>query len=255
MIRSLVLLTTVLISMAAVAPFAHAENDNPLLLPPEGHVLINLSATETRKLAQDQLIASLRIEKEGPDVKKVQDDVNKTMAAAMAAVKDVKSVKSSTGGYYVYKNEQPIPDPKTGQYTGKTKTVWQASQTIDLESKDSAAMMDLVGKIQTIGFAMNNLTYTLSPEKADVVRDEMMVLALKKLKDKAQKAAGALGKGGFELTDVNLDTGGYMPPPMPYARAAKAEMMMASDAVAAPVADAGETSISLTVSARALLKP
>lgn len=255
MIRSLVLLMTVLIGMTASMPAAHAENENPLLLPPEGQVLINLSATETRKLAQDQLIASLRIEKQGPDVKKVQDDVNKAMAAAMAEIKDVKSVKSSTGGYYVYKNEQPIPDPKTGQYTGKTKIVWQASQTIDLESKDSAAMMDLVGKIQTIGFAMNNLTYTLSPEKAEAVRDEMMVLALKKLKDKAQKAADALGKGSFDLTDVNLDTGGYAPPPMPYVRAAKAEMMMADAGVAAPVADAGETSLSLTVSARALLKP
>lgn len=254
MIRSMTLVALTAAALMGPAISARAENDNPLMLPPEGQVLINLSATETRKLAQDQLIASLRIEKEGPDVKKVQDAVNKAMTAAMDVLKDVKSVKVSTGGYYVYKNEQPIPDPKTGQYTGKTKTVWQASQTLDLESKDSAAMLDVVGKIQTIGFAMNNLTYTLSPEKAEAVRDEMMVLALKKLKAKAQKAADALGKGSFDLTDVNLDSGGMAPPPMVYARAAKMEMM-ADAAVAAPVADAGETSVSLTVSARALLKP
>ncbi|MBN8520553.1 MAG: SIMPL domain-containing protein [Alphaproteobacteria bacterium] len=247
---------TALLFLTLSSP-ARADKDNPLMLPPEGHVLINLSATETRKLVQDQLIASLRIEKEDVDVKKVQDDVNKAMKAAIEASKKYDSVKVSTGGYNVYKNEQPIPDPKTGQYTGKVKTTWRASQTLDMESKDSASMLELTGQIQELGFAMSNLMYTLSPEKAEAVRDELMVIALKKLRAKAEKASDALGKKGFELTDVNLDTSGGYPPPMPYARSGMEKVMMSAqaDAMAAPVADAGESSLSLTVSARALLKP
>lgn len=231
---------------------AKAE-DNALALPPTGHVLINLSATETRSLAQDQLMASLRIEKDDKTPEAVQNAVNTAMTAALELAKKETTVKVSTGGYYVYKNDEPIIDPKTGNHNGKFKSTWRASQTIDLVSKDAAKMLDLTGKIQGAGFVMNNLTYMLSPERAEAVRDEMMVLALKKLQAKAKIAADALGKSGYDLTDVNLDMGGAAPSPM-YAVRSMAKMEMAAD-MAAPVADAGETSVSLTVSARALLKP
>jgi predicted secreted protein len=217
--------------------------DDGLNLPPEGHTLLNLSASEQMTLPQDLLMASLRIEAKSADSSKVQNDINTAMEKALAMGKKVDGVKVSTGGYHVYE-----------QYVDKNVKVWQGQQTIQLESKDSAALLKLAGEIQKAGFLMNGLNYTLSPEKAESVRDELMVKALKKLQDKAAMIAKALGKSGYDLTDVNVD--GASPMPMPMYKTARMEMAMASDAgMAAPVAEAGETDVSLSVSARVLLKP
>jgi predicted secreted protein len=131
--------------------------------------------------------------------------------------------------------------------------VWQGQQTVQLESKDSAALLDLAGKLQGAGFAVSGLNWSLSPERAESVRDELLVKALGNLKAKAALVARTLGKSGYELTDINVDGA---PQPVPMYRAVRMEMAMAADgAVAAPVAEAGETEVVVGVSARALLKP
>ncbi len=217
----------------------------------DGETYLNLSATERRTLPQDLLTASLRIEVEGKDAKSVQTQINNAMKKALETIKATQNVKSSTGAYSVYKYENSIPNPRTGQQE-RIEVKWQGSQTIDLESKESEPLLDLVGKIQTLGFAMNDMAYTLSPEKMESIRDEMMVSALKKLQDKAALAAKTLGKDKYDLVDVSLDN------PDPVTPMYKGVMMraeaMSADAVPAPVADAGETDVTMTVSARARLK-
>jgi predicted secreted protein len=229
------------LAIAAAASVARA-GDGGLQLPPAGHTLVNLSASERMTLPQDLLTAALRIEARGAEPRKVQDDINKAMTKALALAKAVPTVKTSTGGYQVYE-----------QRLERNVRVWQGQQTVQLESKDSAALLDLAGKLQGAGFAVSGLNWSLSPERAESVRDELLVKALGNLKAKAALVARTLGKSGYELTDVNLDGA---PQPVPMYRAVRMEMAMAADgAVAAPVAEAGETEVVVGVSARALLKP
>jgi predicted secreted protein len=229
------------LAIAAAASVARA-GDGGLQLPPAGHTLVNLSASERMTLPQDLLTAALRIEARGVEPRKVQDDINKAMTKALALAKAVPTVKTSTGGYQVYE-----------QRLERNVRVWQGQQTVQLESKDSAALLDLAGKLQGAGFAVSGLNWSLSPERAESVRDELLVKALGNLKAKAALVARTLGKSGYELTDVNLDGA---PQPVPMYRAVRMEMAMAADgAVAAPVAEAGETEVVVGVSARALLKP
>jgi predicted secreted protein len=229
------------LAIAAAASVARA-GDSGLQLPPAGHTLVNLSASERTTLPQDLLTAALRIEARGAEPRKVQDDINKAMTRALALAKAVPTVKTSTGGYQVYE-----------QRLERNVRVWQGQQTVQLESKDSAALLDLAGKLQGAGFAVSGLNWSLSPERAESVRDELLVKALGNLKAKAALVARTLGKSGYELTDVNLDGA---PQPVPMYRAVRMEMAMAADgAVAAPVAEAGETEVVVGVSARALLKP
>lgn len=225
-------------------PLAAANADDGLHLPPEGHTLVNLSASERVTLPQDTLMASLRVEAKSADTAKIQNDINTAMEKAIAEAKKVKDVKVSTGSYHVYE-----------QHVDQRTKIWHGQQTIQLESKDSAALLKLTGEIQKAGFLMNGLNYTLSVDKAEEVRDELMVKALEKLQNKAGVIAKALGKSGYELTDVNVD--GSMPvAPMYKAMAMRADMAGGAEmAMAAPVAEPGETDVSLTVSARALLKP
>lgn len=251
--RTLTALVTGLIVLAA-APHAKAQDSNGLNLPPAGQTIINFSATETRTVPQDLLMASLRIEIDEGSAQDIQKKINEAMTKALELAKKESAFKVSTGAYSVYKYEKPIRmNKETGEQ--ETRPYWQGSQTINIESKDSAKLLDAVGKIQGMGFAMNNLSYAVSPDVAEKVKDELMVEALKKLTAKADIVAKTLGKTNVDLVDVNVDAGG---PVMPMYKnvMARAEISMAADGgMPAPVAEAGETDISLTVSARALIKP
>ena len=101
---------------------------------------------------------------------------------------------------------------------------------------------------------MNNLGYTLSPEKYETVQDSLLTKALAKLEGKAALAAKALKKEKVEMLDVNLQPSGPVYPMM-YARAEMAMDAGSAKVMSAPVVAAGEQDVSLSVSARVLLKP
>lgn len=220
-----------------------AAQDIQLL--PEGQTLVTLSVTERMTVAQDTLHASLRIEAENKDSKALQNSINEAMKKAVAKSKAVKDVKTSTGHYSVYqynKNEG-----------GRAAKLWHGSQTINLESKDSEALLTLAGDIQEMGFAMNNLSYTLSTEKADEIRDSMMEAALTRASEKANRAAKALGKSDVDIAMVNVDANSNFssPPMIMRARGMASDSMEMS---AAPTAEAGESEVTLTVTVQAVAK-
>lgn len=247
-------LPVLLLSMLAL-PVAAQAQDNGLALPPEGTTIINFSATETRTVPQDLLIASLRIEVEEDTPIAIQTKINEAMKKALEIAKKETSLKVSTGGYMVNKYDRPVgkPNPTTGEQKFESK--WQGNQSIEIESKNAEKVLEVVGKIQALGFAMNNLQYTLHPDTVEKVREELLVVALKKLQSKAEIVSKTLGKAKVDLVDVNVDIGG---PVMPMYKAMMGRAEMAMDAAAAmpaPVAEAGESDVALTVSARALIKP
>ncbi len=251
--RALCMISIILLSMIGLTHNAHAQDGNGLNLPPSGTTIINLSATEKRTLPQDLLVASLRIEAEDKtDPAVVQKKINDAMTKALDLAKKESAFKISTGSYSVYKNEYHVVVNKTtGAHEQRSK--WQGSQSIEIQSKDSTKLLEVVGKIQAMGFAMNNLAYTLSPELMEKTRDELLVNALKKLVAKADIVAKTLGKSKADLVNVNVDSGGPIMP-MYKNMMARAEVAMMADAMPAPVAEAGETDVQLTVSARALIK-
>lgn len=245
---------TALLSALTILFFAApALADDAIALPPSGTTIVNLSATERQKVQQDTLNASLRIELDGSSATEIQDKINKAMADAVAESKKVAEVKTTTGSYYVYQYDDGKPDPKTGQIENPVRK-WRGSQTIDLESKDGAKLLTLAGKIQEKGFVMNNLAYSLSTEKAEQVKDSLMTSAIAKLREKAKVAQAALDKSSYDIIDVNIDNAS-MPPAYPVAYKAMA-MRGAADAaeMSAPTAEAGESEVQMTVSARILLK-
>jgi predicted secreted protein len=235
-------------------PFAYAESGEDKVKEVVG-TFVSLSASDQKKVEQDLLVASLRIELDNKDARKVQDEINKAMQKAMDIAKAEPSIKVSTGNYYVYSYDpNPSPTPLSREDQQK-RMVWKGSQTIDLQSKDSQKILEIVGKIQDAGFAMNGLNYMLSPELAEAQKDELLVGALKKIKTKAELISKTLGKSGYDIVEVNID-GSYMPQPQPVMMMARsAKMEMASDSMSSPVAAPSETDVSLSVSARILLKP
>src|SRR5690606_8043361 len=209
-------------------------------LLPEGQTLITLSVTERGKVEQDTLIATLRIERENRDSEALQSESKSAMTQALAASEDAADIKVSTGYYSVYQYSN-------APQGGRTSSVWRGSQSVTLEGKDSQQILELAGELQGMGFVMNNLQYTLSTERADEVRDGLMESAIARATANAERAAAAMGKANIDIATLDIDAAmGYS---QPYAMARMSTSAMAE---AAPVADAGESEVSLTVRIQAV---
>lgn len=227
----------------------HDTTPVKISFPGMGETVLNISATERLHVPQDLLLASLNIEKENADPKALQVAINDAMKAAMASAQAVTDVKSSTGQYYVYQHEPVISIPKTTKGTTASSKTWRGTQTIDLKSTNAEALLTLAGKLQEAGLVMTNLTYTLSPEKADEAKDSLMEAALAKVKTRADRAAKAMGKSRTDLVEVSVDAADNMQPIMMRSMA-----FGGAASKTAPTAEPGETEITLTVTAKALLK-
>lgn len=229
--------------MTFAIPVTQAQVEDTILSLPDGHVILSISATERRDVEQDLLVATLSYSATNISSRNLQNNINSVMQKALKEAKSVEDVKVNTGTYNVYE--------RTEQRTKERK--WHGSQNLTIKSKNSAAVLKLVGKLQDMKLNMNGLSYALSPETAVEIQDSLMEDALKQLQQRADRAAKALGKSKADLRDVNVNNGSIPHQPRHYART----MALSSDAMemAAPVAAAGESTISLTVSARAVLKP
>ncbi len=247
-----ILLATLAITLFC-APLAHAYDLKDKGKDPSG-ISVTLSATEQKKIKQDLLVANLRIEVDNKDSQKVQDDINKVMKTALDIAQAEPAIKVSTGSYYVYNfDPEPAPPKPLSSDEMKKRMVWKGSQTIELRSKDAQKVLDIVAKLQDMGFVMNGLNYTLSSELAEAQKDELLIGALKKIQDKAALVAKALGKSGYEIAELTID-GSYIPQqPVAMMSMARGGRMEKED-MAAPVAAPSEDDVSLSVSARVILK-
>ncbi len=231
------------LAVTALQPLsALAENQDTILLLPDNQTVLTISATEQKEVQEDLLVATLSITALNSDSRLVQNEINQAMQKGLAEAKNVTVVESSTGSYQVYE----IQDPRTKERK------WQGRQTLVLKSKQSQALLELAGKIQAAGFTVSALDYVLDPATASSVQDELLEAALLQLQKRAARAAKALGKTSSELKEVTvLDSD----QPMPRLAAAPFRMQMEAADMAVPVAQAGKSTVSLTVSARAILKP
>ena len=236
------LLTTPVLALC-VAIFALPVSAQDINLLPEGQTLITLAVTERVSVEQDTLIATLRIERQNRNAQTLQREINAAMEQALNESETVTSVKVSTGYYSVYQTN-------TAPQGGRPDQVWQGSQSITLEGKDAQSLLELAGEIQGMGFVMNNLSYTLSTERADEVRDGLMESAISRARANAERAAAAMGKTEVDIATLDIDAAlGYSQPVM-MARG----MAMDSMEKASPVAEAGESEVSLTVRIQAVAK-
>lgn len=231
-------LTPLILSFFLAAPVS-AQNINLL---PEGQTLITLSVTERVQVEQDTLIATLRVEFDNRDAVALQSEINAAMAEALETAEGEDAVKVSTGYYSVYQYN-------TSPQGGRNNDIWRGSQSITLEGQNAAKILALAGEIQEQGFLMSELSYVLSTVRADEVRDGLMESAIARARANAERAARALGKSDVDIAVLDVDAAlGYAQPTM----MARGLAMDAVAEMAAPVAEAGETEVSLTVRVQAV---
>lgn len=235
-----------LFAAAGLSAAASAQNNFELSQLGPGELLLNLSITEQAEMDQDVLNATLQYSARGRDRIALQDEVNTAIAEALEMLEDSEGFEYSTRHYSVH----PI---SSNRGPGADNPLWQASQSIELSGLDSAALLEAAGELQAAGLTMVNLYYSLSPEERQRVSDRLLSMALGSLQSRADEAAELLDKGSADLVEVSLSHNQHND----FTRGRMEAMVSAadSDPMSPPSAEPGRTTVSLNVSARALLAP
>ena len=196
--------------------------------------VLHLSETQSVPVVADEIVARLDASGDASSAAASQHAVNVAMTKALTQARAVAGIAISTGSYTVWQDVQ--------------KGRWQAHQTLVLHGKDGAAMLALVGNLQSTGLAVQSLGWQLSDAAGEAAGKAATMKALAMLRARAEAIGKVLGEHltGFSRIDV---TDGQPPSrPMP--------LMMTTRAVAEPSAVAPQDlRQSATVTADALLKP
>lgn len=215
-----------LIPLMLLSPLALADDTMQL-------GIINLDASATREVENDELVTRLEVIESGRDPAKLTDLVNKKTALVLDAIKNFQAIEAETSSY----NTRPVYDD------GKI-TAWQVSQQLTLETGNFDQMSQLVADISSMA-NIQSMQFQVSDSKAETVKQELLKEAIAKFRTKAALVAGEFDRSGYELVNLSIDGNDFTPRPM-----MERATMMASDSMSksAPAALAGgKNDVTLTV--------
>lgn len=233
-------LVTIGLLMATLS--AAVAQSVPLQVPASDQSTLHLSETAQRDVPRDLLRATLAAEATDPDAGKVQATINQRMSAATTRIKQVAGVAIETGGYSVYR-ETPDKQPPR----------WHGSQTVELTSKDFAALLSLIGTLQQQGLVIQSLAPDISREARQSVEDALTDEALTRLKQRADRIAAT---AGVKLQGIRTLAVGNVNAPPPIVRPLMRMAGLEAAPAPPPVAEPGNATVSITATAEfALARP
>lgn len=195
---------------------------------------VELAAEASAPAPNDLAVAVLYAERSGPSAAALAREVNHDIAAALETARTEAAVKTQTGGTSTW----PVY-AKDGR--GRIEA-WRMRSEIRLESTDTGAMSELIGRLQA-SLALAQVSMEPAPESRHKAVAEATVGALHAFEVRAKLIADTLGRR-YRIAHLAVGDHGLQPP-MPRMRAA----MMAAEAAPAPL-EGGESRIAVQVSGR-----
>ena len=119
---------------------------------------------------------------------------------------------------------------------------WSGRAELQLQGRDTAAIAQLAGRIQTLTVASTG--FSLSREAREKVESQVVAEAIGRFRARADEVSRQFGFAGWTLREVNVQTELPMGQPQPRMRVASA--MAATTDEALPV-EAGKATVSVTV--------
>ena len=236
---AMLVFTSVVATLAAQQTQAEEKHEGTIL---------HLDVVERTQVTQNRLRAQLSFQAEDMDARTVQNKINKAMADGLKTVKKQKDIAVETGHYQVY----PRYDYKV-QDGSRERIIshWQGSQSLILKSETPESVLTAVRDLQNMDFTISSLEYQVTPELREATRNSLMEKAVQKLRTQAERVAKALGKDSVKFSEIQVGKPRFNSGPI---RPMKALAEGMSRDMEAPVADAGETDITLTLSAKVILE-
>ncbi|WP_291992717.1 SIMPL domain-containing protein [Candidatus Accumulibacter sp. ACC003] len=192
---------------------------------------IDLAAAAARPAANDLARATVFAEASGTTPGELAKRVNELIAEGLKTASAYRAVKAQSGASHSY----PVY-AKGGKIEG-----WRMRSDLDLESTDTAALSDLLGKLQA-SMGVASLTMLPAPETRSKAESEAIVDAIAAFKARAKVIAEAMGKP-YRIKHLTIDSGGRAPA-RPMMRAAA---MASAEAAPMPI-EAGDSQVTVGVS-------
>lgn len=194
--------------------------------------LVDLAAEASQMAPNDLARATVFAEASGPTPKAVATQVNQLMAEAMRTAKGYGKVKSQSGGSSTY----PV------YAKGGKIEAWHMRSDLILESRDTEALSELVGKMQgSLGVA--GVQFVPAPETQKQAEDLAIQEAITAFQARARLVAQALGRS-YKIKQFSINTAGQQRPPVMYR---KSLPMMAEAASPMPM-EAGDSQVQVSIS-------
>ncbi|MEB3766191.1 SIMPL domain-containing protein [Acinetobacter sp. MD2] len=225
----------VLASALSCASFAQEE--------PQRNNMINLQATASRQVQNDEMQVVLYIEKSNKQPAALATEVTQIMNQALNTAKAYPQVKTTTGT----QTTQPIYDDKN-----KLKE-WRSRAELRLEGTDFKAVSELVSQLQN-NFQTQSIQFNVSDNLRRKVENELMIEASKQFQQRAESLTKVWNKTNYQLVNLNINSqnNNY---PQAYFRA-NLMLKASADSEAAPAQNmaAGETKFNVTADGAIQLK-
>lgn len=192
---------------------------------------VELSAEARQPAPNDLAIATVYFQGDDRDPGKLARQADAAVAAALEQARAYPAVKAKTAGTSTF--------PVYGR-DGRRIETWRIRSELRLESRDIAALSELLGKLQG-PLALSGLTLQPAPDTRAKAADLAAKDAIHAFQARAQSIAATLGKP-YRIRHLTIAHGGGQPPISPMMRAGA---MMAE---AAPMTiEAGDSEITVTV--------
>jgi len=215
--------TLTLLSLGLLMPGVMADE------PPLTYDRVSLSASASAEIENDELTAVLFAQREGPQVAALADEVNRSVRWGVERARKVPRIKVQTQDY------RTSPIYRDGNLSG-----WRVRQSLRLESGDAMQLSGLIGELQE-RLRLQSVGYGLSEQRRKTAEDELVSRAIDAFQDRAKLVTKQLGRPGYRLVTMDVNSGGALPRPLGIsARAMEA-------AVAPPSLETGTATVRVTV--------
>lgn len=203
---------------------------------------VNLSASASVQVPQDLLTMTLATVREGADAQTVQTQVKTALDSALNTAK-----ADAKPGLMDVRTGRFALNPRYGR-DGKLSG-WQGTAELVLEGRDFAHIGTTAGKLVTL--TVSSAQFGLTPDNLRQAQSQAQVQAIADFRQNASGIAKGFGFTDYTLGEVQVSADAPNTPMRPRMMAVSAMAMSADSAVPA---EAGVSSVTVTVSGSVQLK-
>lgn len=203
---------------------------------------MTLQAAASAEVKQDTVHMTLSVEVEASDQASAGNKLASSVDAVVKRARGAKNITVSTGIYQVWPNTN-----SKGKIIG-----WRGQGQLILESQDFDAVGALAAKLGD-KTSISGVSFSLSRQAQEAEERKLLSQAAQAFKERALAAANAFGFSGYKLSRIDVGgSGGFVPAPRMAALSAAASKDSASFANV-PL-EAGETTVSMSISGTIVLQ-